>query len=253
MSKKMKYWLATLALMVIGGGVGFVVGEGVGDNLKGAETTFAEQVYLLFPYDIIFYLMAVTCLVLLVLVLSGLMRLKNYSREVADDELYSPAENAVSTLMMQSTLLVSIATVWVFAGASYMHELEQEYDFILGVLMICSVVIMAIGWLLSRKVMAKMNELVPRLAMDLYDTNANRQYNSMLQRLDESEKLQMYKAGFQAMRWMLTVLYILLFAIMIYSVLIESQMNLLLLGGFLIIINQAFYFYAVKQQTRRRK
>jgi hypothetical protein len=133
-----------------------------------------------------------------------------------------------------------------------MTELADE-DRILGVLMISSAIMLLIGWLLFRKVMSKMNELVPRLAIDLYDTNQNRQYNSVLKRLDESEKLQMYKAGFQAMRWMLTVLYILLFVIMIYSVLIESQMNLLLLVGFLTITQQAFYFYAAKQQTKSQR
>jgi hypothetical protein len=250
MSKKMKFWLTTLVLALGGGVFGFFAAH-LSDG-KETEGWFTFKWYFAFPYDTVFYLMAVTCLVLLVLVLSGLQKLKKYSHDVADDELYSPAEKAVSRLFMQATLLQSIATVWMFAGAAYTFKLSGSHERIVGVLLISSVVLTAVGWLFSRKVMKKMNEIVPRLSIDLYDTDPQGQYNHLVQRLDESEKLQMYKAGFLAMRWMLTLLYGLLFVILIYSMIVESQINLLLLVGLLAIVNQSFYFIATNQQVKKQ-
>jgi hypothetical protein len=185
--------------------------------------------------------------------LRGLQTLNRQSHEAIDEELYSPAEQAVSKLFMQATLLQSIGTLWLFVGASYSFEVSENYERIVGVLLISSVVLTGVGWILSRKVTKQMNELVPRLAVDLYDTNPQKQYNDLVQRMDESEKMQMYKAGFLAMRWMLTLLYILLFVVFIYSLLVESQINLLLVVGVLAIANQLFYFIAANQQTKKRR
>ncbi len=251
MNKKIKYWLVTLAFILVGGSIGFLFGylsEG-----KSSDGWFSLKWYVVFPYDVVFFLLAGACLVLLVLVLRGLQTLNRQSHEAVDEELYSPAEQAVSKLFMQATLLQSIATLWLFAGASYSFEVSENYERIVGVLLISSVVLTGVGWILSRKVTKQMNELVPRLAVDLYDTNPQKQYNDLVQRLDESEKLQMYKAGFVTMRWMLTLLYILLFVIFIYSLLVESQINLLLVVGLLAIANQTFYFVVANQQTKKRR
>jgi hypothetical protein len=251
MSKKMKFWLVTLTSALIGGGIGILIArfsEG-----KESDGWFYLKWYFMFPYDVVFYVMASACLVLLVLVISGLQTLNKHSREAVDDELYSPAEQAVSKLYMQATLLLSLATVWVFAGAVYSLEFSEEHNQIVGVLLISSVVMMTVGWLLSRKVTKKMNELVPRLAVDLHEVNPQKQYKNLVQRMDESEKLQMYKAGFMAMRWMLMLLYVLIFVTFIYSMLVESQMNLLLFIGFLIVVNQTFYFVAINNLANQRK
>jgi hypothetical protein len=251
MSKKLKFWLSTLAFVFVGGGIGFLIGflsEG-----KASDGWFSLKWYVVFPYDVVFFLLAFACLVLLVLVLRGLQTLKKQPREAVDDELYSPAEQAVSRLFMQATLLQWLATLWLFAVASYAFELSGNHERIVGILLISSIVLTGVGWFLVRKVTKQMNELVPRLAVDLYDTNPQKQYNDLVQRLDESEKLQMYKAGFLAMRRMLTLLYVLLFVILMYSMLVESQLNLLLLVGALAIANQTFYFIAANQQTKTRR
>lgn len=220
----MKFWLVTLASTLIGGGIGWmIVHVSEGNDSDGG---FAFKWYVVFPYDVVFYLMAAGCFVLLVLVLGGLQTLKKHSREAVDDELYSSAEQAVSKLFMQVTL-------WVFVIAVYAIEWSESHIWMIEMFIISSIVMMTIGWVLSRQVTKKMNELV--------------------QRMDESEKLQMYKAGFMAMRWMLTVLYVLLFVILLYSMFVEAQMNLMLLVGFLAILNQTFYFVAANQQTKARR
>jgi hypothetical protein len=220
---------------------------------KESDGWFSLQWYVVFPYDVVFFLLAGVCLVLLVLVLRGLQTLKRQSHEAVDDELYSPAEQAVSKLYMQATLLLSLATVWVFTGAVHSLEFSEEHNQIVDFLLISSVVMMTVGWLLSRRVAKKMNELVPRLAVDLHEANPQKQYKNLVQRMDESEKLQMYKAGFMAMRSMLTLLYVVLFVIFLYSMLVESQINLLLVVGLLAIANQTFYFIAANKQTKLRK
>jgi xanthosine utilization system XapX-like protein len=69
----------------------------------------------------------------------------------------------------------------------------------------------------------------------------------MEERLDEFERLSMYKAGYITMNWMMSVMAILGFGIFLYSLIIEPQMNLLLLVGVLYILLSYKYFRVSNQ------
>lgn len=244
MNRRVRYWMKFILGMLIGGAVGFTAG------FFDLDFIFEEvKLYIWFEYDIVLLLMGVASVILLLLILIERLRLSRFSTVAEQNQIYSPKEKAVGRLIMYSTILVGLSSLWMICSLSLLIHTpsEDSYEMFKFTMSMVAVAISIISLLLMSWGTHTYNQIFPNRKMDLYSKDYQKDF---FNQLDEAEKWMVYIASYRSYVFGTRLILLLESVLLIYSIVVTPQIVAILCLGVVLIAIQIKYFSEVNQLSK---
>ncbi|MCM3781794.1 DUF3169 family protein [Neobacillus mesonae] len=246
MEKKIKKWLQ-MPLYAAGGGL---IGYTGASLLPKLPANFTWTMSIVYEYDMLFAMLALTFVFLSVWNIVGLSKIPRQTStpDIQSDELYSPAERAVGRMLIISSINVIVPFTWVALALAHYLSLEgvlAEEELFGLINFIAAVLSVVISIALQNRTVKRYNLHFPDRAFDLNASHAHQQF---FEKLDEGEKWVVYRSAYRSFRIMDYLMIGSIIAMIMYSLMFQFAPFPIILLSIIWLVHKAVYFYEASKR-----